>query len=72
MIWSPDEINAVFGSSVTSKITGISIDSRTLKRGDLFVALSGNPGPKFSASTDSSRDGHDSVSYTHLTLPTKA
>ena len=61
MIWSSNEINAVFGSSITSNITGISIDSRTLKRGDLFIALSGNPGPKFSTSTDSSRDGHDFI-----------
>ena len=61
MIWSPDEINAVFGSSVSSPITGISIDTRTLKKGDLFIALSGNPGPKFSTSNDSTSDGHDFI-----------
>ena len=61
MIWSADEINAVFGSSVKSDITGVSIDTRTLKEGDLFFALSGNPGPKFFSSSESSRDGHQFI-----------
>ena len=61
MIWSADEINAVFGSSVKSGITGVSIDTRTLKEGDLFFALSGNPGPKFFSSSESSRDGHQFI-----------
>ena len=61
MIWSADEVNAVFGSSVKSDITGVSIDTRTLKEGDLFFALSGNPGPKFFSSSESSRDGHQFI-----------
>ena len=61
MIWSADEINAVFGSSIKSGITGVSIDTRTLKEGDLFFALSGNPGPKFFSSSESSRDGHQFI-----------
>ncbi|MBQ74411.1 MAG: UDP-N-acetylmuramoyl-tripeptide--D-alanyl-D-alanine ligase, partial [Gammaproteobacteria bacterium] len=42
-------------------IAGISIDSRSLKTGDLFVALSGDPGPRFSTSSTIARDGHDFV-----------
>ena len=40
-------------------VAGISIDSRTLKAGDLFVALHGDPGPRFFSSHRSDRDGHD-------------
>jgi UDP-N-acetylmuramoyl-tripeptide--D-alanyl-D-alanine ligase len=40
-------------------IDGISIDTRTLGSGDLFVALSGNPGPGFHTASTSARDGHD-------------
>ena len=42
---------------------GVSIDSRTLKKDELFVCIRGDR-----------LDGHDfieAVSYTHLTLPTK-
>jgi len=42
-------------------VAGISIDSRTLRPGDLFVALRGDPGPRFFASHRSDRDGHDFV-----------
>jgi UDP-N-acetylmuramoyl-tripeptide--D-alanyl-D-alanine ligase len=42
-------------------VTGISIDSRTLQPGDLFVALKGDPGPRFNTGHRSSRDGHDFV-----------
>ena len=37
----------------------VTTDSREVRPGCIFVAF---PGEKF--------DGHDSVSYTHLTLPT--
>ncbi len=40
-------------------ISGVSIDSRTLQAGDLFVALSGDPGPRFHSSFQGARDGHD-------------
>ena len=40
-------------------VFGISIDSRLTEPGDLFVALSGDPGPRFQPSTRSDRDGHD-------------
>ena len=39
-------------------LSGVSIDSRTIEPGDLFVALSGDPGPRFGSVTNA-RDGHD-------------
>lgn len=42
-------------------IFGISIDSRTLSAGDLFIALSGDPGPKFHSSGSSGLDGHNFI-----------
>jgi UDP-N-acetylmuramoyl-tripeptide--D-alanyl-D-alanine ligase len=42
-------------------ISGISIDSRTAKPGDLFIALTGDPGARFNPSQRSDRDGHDFV-----------
>lgn len=42
-------------------IGGISIDSRTVEPGDLFIALSGDPGPRFQVTQVSDRDGHDFV-----------
>ncbi|MEZ5550364.1 MAG: UDP-N-acetylmuramoyl-tripeptide--D-alanyl-D-alanine ligase [Pseudomonadales bacterium] len=42
-------------------ITGISIDSRTLAPGDLFIAMTGDPGPRFNPSHRSDRDGHDFI-----------
>lgn len=42
-------------------IDGIAIDSRRLRPGDLFVALPGDPGTRFTATTRSTRDGHDFI-----------
>lgn len=42
-------------------IGGIAIDSRRLAPGDLFVALPGDPGPRFQTSSVSDRDGHDYI-----------
>ncbi len=42
-------------------INGVSIDSRTLVGGELFIALPGDPGPRFFVSRRSERDGHDYV-----------
>ena len=39
-------------------VTGISIDSRSIQPGDLFIALTGDPGPRFNVSHRSERDGH--------------
>jgi len=50
-LWEADELAAALGADGPGfAITGISIDTRTLQPGDLFVALSGE------------RDGHDFVS----------
>jgi len=50
-LWEADELAAGLGADGPGfAITGISIDTRTLQPGDLFVALSGE------------RDGHDFVS----------
>ncbi|MCE2405903.1 MAG: UDP-N-acetylmuramoyl-tripeptide--D-alanyl-D-alanine ligase [Pseudomonadales bacterium] len=42
-------------------IHGISIDSRTIRVGELFVALSGKARPEFNVLEDSGRDGHDYI-----------
>jgi len=48
-LWTADEIAAAVGgvASAPFEVTGVSIDTRSLEAGDLFVALSG------------ARDGHD-------------
>jgi len=48
-LWTASELGAVFGVAQARDVTGISIDTRTLQPGDLFVALAGE------------RDGHDFV-----------
>ena len=42
-------------------IQGVSADSRSVEKGDLFVALSGGPRPEFNVFKDSGRDGHSFV-----------
>jgi UDP-N-acetylmuramoyl-tripeptide--D-alanyl-D-alanine ligase len=42
-------------------VTGVSMDSRTLQPGDLFVALSGTPTGGFKSSFANANDGHDYV-----------
>ena len=44
-------------------IQGVSIDSRVTNPEDLFIALPGDPGPRFNASSRSDRDGHDFVAH---------
>ncbi len=39
-------------------VLGVSIDTRTLSAGDLFVALLGDPGPRFNTDSRTDRDGH--------------
>lgn len=39
-------------------VTGISIDTRSAASGDLFIALAGDPGPRFGGG-GGGRDGHD-------------
>ena len=40
-------------------VQGMSIDSRSILPAELFVALAGDPGPRFSSAAISTRDGHD-------------
>lgn len=42
-------------------IDGISIDTRTLAPGQLFIALNGDPGPRFHSSGSAGRDGHEFI-----------
>jgi UDP-N-acetylmuramoyl-tripeptide--D-alanyl-D-alanine ligase len=62
-LWRWQSLAQALGQPSTSgpDITGISIDSRTLEPGDLFIALKGDPGPRFNTGYRSTRDGHDFV-----------
>ena len=61
-LWSGTELGAAFGQTdISAGVNGISIDSRTTAPGDLFVALSGNPGPRFGGGDEKPRDGHDFI-----------
>ncbi len=61
-LWHGAELASLFEQeSFAADVTGISIDTRTLQPGDLFVALSGDPGPRFGGGEPNARDGHDFV-----------
>jgi UDP-N-acetylmuramoyl-tripeptide--D-alanyl-D-alanine ligase len=62
-LWTWDAICMAVGAPPVAgpQVNGISIDTRTLNRGDLFVALAGDPGPRFQTHNRSARDGHDYV-----------
>ena len=60
-LWSRDELAQVFSvdaDSLPEYCTGVSLDSRTLQPGDLFIALSGKPDPRYHGAAGSGRDGH--------------
>jgi UDP-N-acetylmuramoyl-tripeptide--D-alanyl-D-alanine ligase len=63
-LWHWSELCAALNLPVVDgpDVTGIAIDSRRVVPGDLFVALPGDPGPRFNTSSRSDRDGHDYVS----------
>lgn len=44
-----------------NSVSGIEIDSRKVTPGDLFIALKGDPGPRFTVTERSDRDGDDFV-----------
>lgn len=61
-LWSWQELKRALGLAGDESgpdVDGVSIDSRTLEAGDLFVALCGDPGPGFHSSSAGTRDGHD-------------
>ena len=61
--WTMAELSALFAGGARSgqHITGVTVDSRLVKAGDLFVALAGDPGERFHPSARSTADGHDFV-----------
>ena len=61
-LYDAGEIEQILGlgTSDAPPVTGISIDSRSLGRGDLFVALAGDD-PRYHGAGGSGRDGHDFV-----------
>ena len=63
-LWSYSQVAAAVGASDAPGpvITGVGIDSRLIVPGDLFIALTGDPGPRFTPSSRSDRDGHDFAS----------
>lgn len=63
-LWQWTALTAACGVSGQDNgpdIGGISIDTRTLQPGDLFIALSGDPGPRFHTSIENPRDGHEFI-----------
>ena len=62
-LWTFRELAQAVGAKAADgpDIGGICIDSRQLEPGDLFVALAGDPGPRFTATSRSDRDGHDFI-----------
>ncbi len=60
VLWRWRDACAAVGAAVADgrDIHGISIDTRTLQPGDLFIALLGDPGPRFNTASRSDRDGH--------------
>jgi len=60
--WSELSLACAVDAPVTGPdINGISIDTRSLKPGDLFIALSGDPGARFSSAIINARDGHEFI-----------
>lgn len=63
-LWHWAELAAALGAPASAggpAVTGISIDSRSSQPGDLFIALAGDPGPRFFTSSPGTRDGHEFV-----------
>ena len=71
VLWTLQELQAVFAGETDVEsgdlteaqggIHRVTIDSRLVKSGDLFVALAGDPGERFTPSIRSTADGHDYV-----------
>ena len=61
-LWSWSELTQALNlkdDTGSANVHRVIVDSRQARPGDLFVALSGDPGPRFNPSTVSDRDGHD-------------
>lgn len=61
ILWTWRELCKAVGAEPVDgpAVRGIDIDSRKLAPGDLFIALNGDPGPRFPGARPSPRDGHD-------------
>ncbi|MYE82475.1 MAG: UDP-N-acetylmuramoyl-tripeptide--D-alanyl-D-alanine ligase [Gammaproteobacteria bacterium] len=61
ILWTWPELCKAVGADAVNgpAVRGIDIDSRKLAPGELFVALNGDPGPRFPGARPSPRDGHD-------------
>lgn len=59
-LWLWQELTRALGVEAAAgpDISGLSIDSRQLQQGDLFVALPGDPGSRFTVTVRTDRDGH--------------
>lgn len=61
-LWRAREIAELFQCpEFNTSLAGVSIDSRSISPGDLFIALSGDPGPRFGGTEPGARDGHDFI-----------
>lgn len=62
-LWSWRELCVALGLQIESgpDISGIDFDSRTIGPNELFLALPGDPGPRFNVLQRTDRDGHDFV-----------
>jgi len=60
IIWRWRDACAAVGVPVVPgpDLFGVSIDTRSLQPGDLFIALLGDPGPRFNTDSRTNRDGH--------------
>lgn len=72
--WSPQELRTLYAGPFLNNaplpdvgnlapITGVAVDSRLVKAGDLFIALAGDPGEKFKTGARSDADGHDYLAH---------
>ena len=63
VLWTWSDLCTALGLPILEgpDIHGVTTDSRSVEKGDLFVALSGAPRPDFNVFEDSGRDGHSFV-----------
>lgn len=63
-LWTAEALNRALQPAhpcVSDPVAGVQIDSRQVSAGDLFFALPGDPGARFTVTDRSDRDGHDYV-----------
>ena len=65
MLWTSQQLNAALNlRQITCSeigVHGVSIDSRTISRGDLFIALDGKSGKPFQGNVANARNGHEFI-----------